>query len=133
MSDGESGARAIATTAAGFGFVAVAAGAFAAHGLEKIVEPRMVEVFRTGAEYNMYHALAMGACAAFAHQGFGGRWMRRAAWAFAAGIVLFSGSLYALAPTGIRMLGAITPFGGVAFLVGWAMLMVGAAKGGPTA
>lgn len=129
MSNCQCGPRAIAAAAGAFGFLAVAAGAFAAHGLEKHVEPRMLDVFKTGAEYNMYHALAMAACAAFAAIGFGGAWMRRAAWAFAIGIVLFSGSLYALAPSGVKILGAITPFGGVAFMVGWAMMIVGAAKG----
>jgi uncharacterized membrane protein YgdD (TMEM256/DUF423 family) len=102
-------------------FIAVACGAFGAHGLEKILEPRMLEVWKTGAQYQMYHALAM--------IGFGlwssvsGRDMLYLAnypgWAFLIGTVLFSGSLYALAVTGIRVLGAITPFGGLSFLLGW--------------
>lgn len=128
MSRCDCAAKAILATAAAMGFVAVTAGAFAAHGLEKHLEPRMLEVFKTGAQYQMYHALAMFGCGIMAMHGIGGAWARRAAWTFAAGIVLFSGSLYALAPSGIKALGAITPFGGIAFLAGWALLAVGALK-----
>jgi uncharacterized membrane protein YgdD (TMEM256/DUF423 family) len=108
--------------------VAVAAGAFGAHGLKARLSPEMLAVFETGARYQMYHALALVA-AAWASA----RWPGAAAtWAgglFVAGTVLFSGSLYALAITGVRWLGAVTPVGGVAFLAGWAALAWAAAKG----
>jgi len=96
------------------GALAVAAGAFAAHALEARLSPRMLEVFETGARYHMYHALAM-AIAALA----GARW---APGLFLGGIILFSGSLYLLALSGIGVLGAITPVGGVLFLAGWILL-----------
>jgi uncharacterized membrane protein YgdD (TMEM256/DUF423 family) len=108
--------------------VAVAAGAFGAHGLKARLSPEMLAVFETGARYQMYHALALVAAAWAA-----ARWPGAAAtWAgglFVAGTVLFSGSLYALALTGVRWLGAVTPVGGVAFLAGWAALAWAAAKG----
>lgn len=98
--------------------VGVAAGAFGAHGLEDRLEPRLVEVFETGARYQMYHALALLALALAA-----ARWPDPL-WGVAGtlhlvGIVLFSGSLYALALTGASWLGAVTPAGGLAFLAGW--------------
>jgi uncharacterized membrane protein YgdD (TMEM256/DUF423 family) len=96
--------------------IAVAAGAFAAHALRERLDARALEVFDTGARYQMYHALAMVLCGLMA--------ARSPGWIFQAGIVLFSGSLYALALTDVKALGAITPFGGLAFLVGWAWLAV---------
>ena len=107
------------------GFIAVAAGAFAAHGM---ADPTAKELLRTGALYELTHALAVLACAALAGAG-----MPRARFApawFLGGSVLFSGSLYALAFGAPRMVGAITPFGGVAFLVGWGVLAWGAATSG---
>lgn len=100
--------------------LAVAAGAFAAHALRSRLEARALEVFETGARYQMYHALAMVLCGLLV--------MTRPGWTFQAGIVLFSGSLYALALTGIKPLGAITPLGGLAFLAGWAWLAVTALR-----
>jgi uncharacterized membrane protein YgdD (TMEM256/DUF423 family) len=97
--------------------LAVAAGAFAAHGLHDRLDARAREVFETAARYQMYHALAMILAAALATAG-----ARTAGWIFQAGIVVFSGSLYALALTDVSALGAITPIGGVAFLVGWLWL-----------
>ena len=100
--------------------LAVGAGAFAAHGLRGRLDARAFEVFETGARYHMYHALAMILAGALASATNG-----RAGTAgaiFQLGIVLFSGSLYALAITGVRGLGAITPIGGVAFLAGWVYL-----------
>jgi uncharacterized membrane protein YgdD (TMEM256/DUF423 family) len=99
--------------------IAVAAGAFAAHALRGELEPRMLEAFDTGARYQMYHALAMILAGALAPNIPGAS---RAGLLFQLGIVLFSGSLYALAGTEIHALGFITPFGGVAFLVGWVWL-----------
>jgi len=102
--------------------LAVGAGAFAAHGLREKLEPRALEVFETGARYHMYHALGMLFCAVIATSGITGG--RTAGWILQAGIVLFSGSLYALALTGNKAFGPITPIGGVAFLVGWLWLAV---------
>jgi uncharacterized membrane protein YgdD (TMEM256/DUF423 family) len=104
------------------GALAVAAGAFGAHALRGRLDPRALEVFETAARYQMYHALALFA-AAWA-MGCHARWGAAAGWLFTAGTLLFSGSLYALALTGHRWLGAVTPLGGVAFLLGWLCLAV---------
>ena len=101
--------------------LAVAAGAFGSHGLRAHVAPEMLAVFETGARYQMYHALALIAVAWVAGRD-AARSVRVAGVAFVVGTLLFSGSLYLLALTGIRWLGAITPLGGVAFLVGWGCL-----------
>jgi len=106
--------------------VAVAAGAFAAHGLRDRLEPRPLEVFETAARYQMYHALAMVLAGLIAPRFSSAT---TAGWIFQAGIVVFSGSLYALALTDAKVLGAITPFGGLAFLVGWAWLAWAAWRG----
>ncbi|MBV9570237.1 MAG: DUF423 domain-containing protein [Alphaproteobacteria bacterium] len=103
------------------GFLAVAAGAFAAHALQSRIEVRGLQVFDTGARYQMFHALAIG-LAAFAMHGAAARPAKIAAWLFLAGIVLFSGSLYALALSDIRAFGFVTPVGGMAFLAGWLAL-----------
>lgn len=107
------------------GLLAVALGAFGAHGLRARLSPEMLAVFETGVRYHMYHALAIVLVALILGRLDG--WVIRAAgWAFAAGIVLFSGSLYLLAVTGVTILGAITPIGGLAFLLGWAFLIAAA-------
>lgn len=98
--------------------LAVAAGAFAAHGLRDRLEPRALEVFETGARYHMYHALAIIAAGLIAARGPG--------WMFQAGIIVFSGSLYALALSGVKGLGAVTPIGGLLFLAGWIWLAISA-------
>jgi len=103
--------------------VAVACGAFAAHGLRDRIAARSLEIFETGARYHMYHALAMILCAIIATSG-----ARSAGWIFQAGIAVFSGSLYALALTDVKVLGAITPLGGLAFLAGWVWLAVSALR-----
>jgi uncharacterized membrane protein YgdD (TMEM256/DUF423 family) len=103
------------------GFVAVAAGAFGAHGLQGKLDAHSLEVFETGARYQMYHALAMG-LATLAIRGNAASTAQVAAVFFLIGIALFSGSLYILALTGTRAFGIVTPFGGLAFLVGWATL-----------
>jgi uncharacterized membrane protein YgdD (TMEM256/DUF423 family) len=107
------------------GFISVAAGAFGAHALRARLEPEMLQAFETGARYQMYHAFALLVCAWMVSNG-PCPWGERAGWAFMFGTLLFSGSLYALALTGIRPLGAITPFGGLAFLAGWIMLAIAA-------
>jgi uncharacterized membrane protein YgdD (TMEM256/DUF423 family) len=108
--------------------VAVAAGAFGAHALREVLDPSRLAVFETAARYQLVHAVALVALAplARAHPGH-----RRGAFALLAGIVLFSGSLYALALTGVRALGAVTPFGGLALLTGWAMVAWSAVRPGP--
>ena len=103
--------------------VAVAAGAFGAHALRARLAPELLAVFETGAQYQMYHALGLLAVA-WATSRWPGALPIWAGWLFVAGTVLFSGSLYALALTGVRGLGAITPFGGVAFLAGWLCLVL---------
>jgi uncharacterized membrane protein YgdD (TMEM256/DUF423 family) len=103
------------------GLTGVGLGAFAAHGLKGKLPPDLFEVFEVGARYHMYHALALLAVA-WATTRWPGPATTASGWLFTAGIVLFSGSLYALAVTGIRPLGAITPLGGVCFLAGWATL-----------
>ncbi len=116
------------------GFLAVAIGAFGAHGLKGKITPDLLEVYHTGAEYHLTHALALIA-AAFLAERFGtldgedsrpARLARLSGILFAIGIVVFSGSLYALALSGVRWLGAITPLGGVCFLTGWALLALAA-------
>ncbi|HEY0195833.1 MAG TPA: DUF423 domain-containing protein [Kofleriaceae bacterium] len=99
--------------------LAVAAGAFGAHGLQGRLDDKALSVFETAARYHMYHALAIilvGIVAGTVPKA------QTAGWLFQVGIVLFSGSLYALATSGVKLLGAVTPFGGLAFLIGWAWL-----------
>jgi uncharacterized membrane protein YgdD (TMEM256/DUF423 family) len=108
--------------------IGVAAGAFGAHALRARVEPRLLEVWETGARYQMYHALAMLVVAwLLTRAGFDTatplpRAPIVAGWCFVAGTLLFSGSLYAMTLTGVRALGAITPIGGVCFIAGWIAL-----------
>ena len=106
-------------------FIGVGFGAFGAHGLRGRLSPEMLAVFETAVRYQMYHAFAI-LIAALAVPHIAGRLVRVAGWLFTAGIVLFSGSLYALALSGISTLGAVTPLGGLAFLAGWACLIVAA-------
>ena len=111
--------------AAVMGAIGVGLGAFGAHGLRGRLSPEMLAVFETGVRYQMYHALALMVTAALLPR-LDGRAILIAGWSFFAGIVLFSGSLYALALSGVTTLGAVTPLGGVAFLVGWISLAVAA-------
>lgn len=110
------------------GFSAVALGAFGAHGLTGFLAsrpdgPQRLEWWKTGASYHLAHALALGLVAVLVDRAAPGeRRAKVAAIAFGAGILLFSGSLYAMTLTGIRALGAVTPFGGLAFLTGWVAL-----------
>jgi len=99
----------------------VAAGAFGAHALRARLAPEMLTVFETGVRYHLIHALAL-LSAAWATTRWPGHATNAAGWLFLAGILLFSGSLYILSLSGIRALGAITPFGGVAFIAGWLAL-----------
>jgi uncharacterized membrane protein YgdD (TMEM256/DUF423 family) len=107
--------------AAASGFIAVAAGAFGAHALKARLTPEMLAIFETGVRYQMFHVVGLLA-AAWAAERWPGRAVNVAGWCFVAGTLIFSGSLYALALTGVRALGAVTPAGGVLFLVGWLLL-----------
>jgi uncharacterized membrane protein YgdD (TMEM256/DUF423 family) len=109
------------------GALAVAAGAFAAHGLSSRLDAHALSLFETGARYHMYHALALG-LAAFGLRGRSERAATWSMWSFLIGIVLFSGSLYLLALTGERTFAFATPVGGVAFLVGWVALALAAMR-----
>ena len=106
---------AVGATLAG---LAVAAGAFGAHSLKEVVSPERLDVFDTAVRYQMMHALALLLVAALSGEGLE-RPLRIATTLFVVGIVLFSGSLYALVLSDIPVFGAVTPFGGVSFLVGW--------------
>lgn len=103
------------------GFMAVAMGAFGAHGLSQKLSPESLGIFEVGARYQMYHALALLVVGLATV-----RWNRGelvvAGWCFIIGTVIFSGSLYVLSLSGVRWLGAITPIGGLAFLLGWLSL-----------
>ena len=110
-------------------FLSVAAGAFGAHALKARLSPELLTIFETGARYHMYHALGLIAVGLVA-QARPSPLLPASGWAMLAGIVLFSGSLYALALSGVRALGAITPLGGLGFLVGWVLLALGAWRDG---
>lgn len=103
-------------------FLAVAAGAFGAHGLKNILNEEMKAVFETGARYHLIHALALFIVAWLSSQ-YPSKAATAAGWCFLIGIFFFSGSLYALSLTGVKKLGAVTPIGGVLFLIGWARLL----------
>ncbi len=109
--------------------LAVALGAFGAHLLRGRLAAEALATFEVGARYHMYHALALLAVA-LVRVHWPGPATAAAGWLFVAGIVLFSGSLYGLALTGQRWLGAVTPLGGLAFLLGWAALLWAAARAG---
>ena len=104
--------------------VGVALGAFGAHGLKERVASDLLTIFETGVRYHMYHALALLAVGWAVSKRPTGI-LNAAGWFFTVGIILFSGSLYAMTFTGARWLGAITPLGGLAFLVGWVLLAWG--------
>lgn len=111
------------TIAAILGGLSVAAGAFASHALREKISERSLEIFETGARYQMYHALALLLVAILiSHTTSPQTALVASGWLFIIGIAIFSGSLYALSLTGIKILGAITPLGGVAFIVGWGVL-----------
>nr|WP_110986151.1 DUF423 domain-containing protein [Acaryochloris thomasi] len=117
-----------------FGGLSVAAGAFASHALKGKFSDRMLEVFETGTRYQMYHALALILVALLLSRATEGQsWLVASGTSMTLGVLLFSGSLYALSFTGIKILGAITPLGGVAFLVGWGCLAIASLKTGPSA
>ncbi|HEY4553685.1 MAG TPA: DUF423 domain-containing protein [Bacillaceae bacterium] len=109
-------------------FLAVGLGAFGAHALEGKLEPKYLEVWKTGVTYQMFHALGLIAIGILSGNVQASSLLGWSGWAMLIGIILFSGSLYVLSISGIRVLGAITPFGGVAFLISWVLLIVFAVK-----
>lgn len=108
--------------------IAVLLGSFAAHALKGRLAPEQLAVFETGVRYQLAHALGLLAVA-WAVERFPGDAARWGGWLLLAGTVLFSGSLYLLTLTGVRWLGLVTPFGGVAFVVGWVLLAMAALRG----
>ena len=112
----------------GFALIAVITGAFAAHTLKSRLSPDMFQVFEVAVRYQMYHALGLIVVAWAASQ-WSSQLITASGWLFVAGIVIFSGSLYILSLTGVRWLGAITPIGGVAFIIGWGCLLWAAIRG----
>ena len=108
-----------------FAFIAVAAGAFGAHGLRGQLDAEMLAVFETGARYQMYHALGLLGVS-FACTQWPGKLIYAAGWLLVAGSLGFSGSLYLLSLTGVKTLGVITPLGGTLALAGWLCLAIGA-------
>ncbi|MDF2958792.1 MAG: rane protein [Paenibacillus sp.] len=107
-------------------FLCVAFGAFGAHMLKDVLEPDRLTVFQTGVQYQMMHSLGLIAVGITAGFMPGSKHLVKAGWFLLAGMVLFSGSLYVLSLTGIKILGIITPFGGVAFLIGWFLFALAA-------
>lgn len=118
-------AQVFVSLAAVLGGLSVAAGAFAAHALRGKISERSLEIFDTAARYQMYHALALLLIALLISRTASPQPMLVASgWLFIIGVGIFSGSLYALSVTGLNKLGAITPLGGVAFIIGWGILAV---------
>ncbi len=111
-------------------FLGVALGAFGAHALKVKLAADMLAVYQTAVQYHLWHALGVVLIGIIAQLLPASKWVPIAGWTMVAGIVIFSGSLYALAITGIRVLGAVTPIGGVALLVAWLLLAYGAIKAG---
>ncbi len=117
--------RYFATIGAISAFLGVGAGAFGAHALRGQISPDLLQTWETGARYQVYHALALIACGWVASTN-SSPWAERAGWCFIVGTLLFSGSLYALGLSAPRVLGAVTPVGGLALLSGWLMLALAA-------
>ncbi|BCL70747.1 hypothetical protein TUMSATVNIG1_27110 [Vibrio nigripulchritudo] len=123
--------KTILAAAGFFGATAVMLGAFAAHGLKKILSDYLIGVFETGVHYQFVHMLALILVAILLQRNLGEKaqkGLRFAAICFIIGILCFSGSLYALALTGIKWFGPITPFGGVMFIVGWVSFTIAALR-----
>ena len=119
--------RVFITIGALSGFLAVGLGAFGAHSLRDRLTAEMLQVFQTGVTYQMYHALALVGVGILLGRFSveGSTWLTASGWLFVAGSILFSGSLYVLSLTNTTWLGAITPLGGVAFLLGWLAVAIG--------
>jgi uncharacterized membrane protein YgdD (TMEM256/DUF423 family) len=109
-------------------FLAVALGAFGAHGLEGKLEPKYLETWKTGVTYQMFHATGLLIIAVLLGKLPANSLLSWSGWLMFIGMILFSGSLYVLSVTKISILGAVTPIGGVAFLAAWILLIVVAVK-----
>ena len=107
--------------------LAVGLGAFGAHGLKNVVTKEMLVIFHTGVEYHFYHALGLF-CVAFVSNFDDSKRVKLAGYSMVFGIIVFSGSLYAMTFTGIKILGAITPIGGVSFIISWILLILSIRK-----
>lgn len=103
-------------------------GAFGAHGLKARLTAEMLAVYQTGVHYHLFHALALLAVGLVASQIADSVWLKWSGWLMLLGIILFSGSLYVLSVSGLRWLGMVTPFGGVAFIAAWIMFVIAIAK-----
>lgn len=114
--------------ASGLGALAVIAGAFGAHGLEERLDADALAVWQTAVEYHVYHAIALFAFTLGVLPSWENRWSVWTCRAWTGGVIVFSGSLYALALSGVGWLGAITPIGGVAYILGWVFAAVSVAK-----
>lgn len=123
-----SAAKLFLTTGAVAMLAAVALGAFGAHALKSHIAPDLRAVYRTGVEYHFYHALGLLIVGLAAQRLPDSNWLRASGWLMLAGIVIFSGSLYLLAVTGVRAFGAVTPIGGVAFMLAWVLFAVAVVK-----
>ena len=122
------GARMFVALGAALAALAVILGAFGAHALKTWLPPDLLEVYHTAVQYHFWHALGVLAVGLALQQLPDAGWLRAAGWLLTAGVVLFCGSLYLLALTGARWLGAVTPLGGVAFILGWLALAVAALR-----
>ncbi|KEO74730.1 DUF423 domain-containing protein [Anditalea andensis] len=108
-----------------FGVLAVGIGAFGAHGLAEILEVHgRTDTFETGVKYHFYHAIALVLTGLIGHHPYSKKWLKWSSLGFISGILIFSGSLYTLSLTGVTWLGAITPLGGIAFILGWIFLAI---------
>lgn len=111
------------TTGAVFGFLAVALGAFGAHQLKNIITPEMLEIFKTGVQYHLIHAVIITAIGFYSNPNY-----FKSALFLSIGIILFSFSLYIYSVTGIKPIAIITPFGGVSFLIGWLLIIIASVR-----
>ena len=123
-------AQSIVVTGAVLALLGVALGAFGAHALKSRLDADLLAVYQTGVQYHLAHALGIILIGVLVHMLPAAKWLPAAAWTMTAGVVIFSGSLYLLSITGIRVLGAVTPIGGVALLAAWLMLAIGVANAG---
>jgi uncharacterized membrane protein YgdD (TMEM256/DUF423 family) len=103
-------------------------GAFGAHGLKAKLTAEMLAVYQTGVHYHLFHALGLLAVGLVASQIADSVWLKWSGWLMLLGIILFSGSLYVLSVSGLRWLGLVTPFGGVAFIAAWIVFVIAIAK-----
>jgi uncharacterized membrane protein YgdD (TMEM256/DUF423 family) len=118
------------TFAAIYGGLAVCLGAFGTHALAAHLSEKMLNIWHTAERYQFYHALALLALGLLMRTGLAGTAMSLAAWCFIIGVLVFSGSLYVLASSGVKILGAVTPLGGVLLIIGWIALLAGVWESG---